>query len=87
MPTRAEQVLASAIELAGTSKYWLDLMNALYSPPDGLLVSAFPTSEERSAFVKTEEYRSIQELVENARQRDRRKEAKIIAAARKRGGL
>src|SRR3989442_11324960 len=48
---------------------WADLSNFLFNPVDGLVARAYPTREAREAFVKTEEYREIRQLVSVAVQR------------------
>ena len=62
-------LLARAEELARTAPTWADLSNALFDPDDGLLAKAFPTREARAAFVQTEEYRKIRQLVARAAER------------------
>jgi hypothetical protein len=62
-------LLQRAHELAEHARSWADLSNALYDPFIGLLARALPTKEERAAFVKTEEYRQINELLVRAQER------------------
>lgn len=64
--TSAKQTLKQARELARTVKSWADLSNALFDPVDGLVTRSYPTPVEREAFVKTEEYRKIRQLLRNA---------------------
>lgn len=62
----ANRVLSEAQQLARSVASWADLANALFNPVDGLLVTAYPTRTEREAFVKTEQYKKISELLQNA---------------------
>ena len=48
---------------------WADLSNFLFNPVDGLVAKAYPTREAREAFVKTDEYHKIRQLVSDAIQR------------------
>ncbi len=69
MTTKAKQILESSQNLAVTAETWADLSNLLFDPVDGLVAKAYPTREEREQFVKTKEYRAIQELIDSAVQR------------------
>lgn len=69
MSTKAERVLASASDVASISEGWADLSNALFDPVEGLVAKAYPTREEREAFVHTSEYRAIRRLVDEAIER------------------
>jgi predicted HicB family RNase H-like nuclease len=62
----ADKVLKEAREIARSVETWADLCNALFNPVDGVLTSAFPTPSERAKFVKTEQYKKIQDLIETA---------------------
>ena len=64
----AKTLLDSAHEAAQVSETWAELSNALFAPETGLVARAFPTRKEREAFLKTDEYRAIRQLVESARQ-------------------
>jgi len=48
---------------------WADLSNFLFNPVDGLVAKAYPTRKAREAFIQTEEYRKIRQLVSDAMQR------------------
>lgn len=62
--------LMSEAELAARdSESWADLSNILFNPIDGLVARTYPTREEREAFVKTEDYRRIRQLVADAMDR------------------
>jgi hypothetical protein len=65
VPTPAD-LLARAEELARSAANWADLSNDLFDPTDGLLAQALPTREARAAFIRTDEYRRIRQLVAQA---------------------
>ena len=66
---KSSRVLESATELASSAESWADLSNALFDPNDGLVARAYPTRDERAAFMKTKEYRAIHQLIDAAVQR------------------
>jgi hypothetical protein len=66
MNKSAANLLQSSKELAANASTWADLSNALFDPFDGLIAKAFPTREERSVFVKSEEYNQIRRLIDDA---------------------
>jgi len=66
---KAAELLQSAEELARSAESWADLSNALFDQTDGILAQAFSTRAEREAFVKTPEYRKINELLDQAKNR------------------
>ncbi len=66
MSQERSQILKSARTVASSVDSWADLSNALFNPVDGLLVKAYPTREEREAFLKTKEYAAIRELLGKA---------------------
>ena len=59
-------LLSHAREIAGSVKTWADLSNALFDPEVGLISRAYPTREERAAFLRTEEYAKIRCLIDTA---------------------
>jgi hypothetical protein len=63
------ELLRRAEELAQTVETWADLSNALFDPIAGIVAQAYPTRAEREAFVQTEEYRRICQLIDAAQQR------------------
>jgi hypothetical protein len=69
MNTKVERIFASASTAASSAESWADLSNALFDPMDGLVAKAYPTREEREGFVKTDQYRAIRRLVDDAVQR------------------
>jgi len=69
MMTNAKTLLNSAYEAAQVAETWADLSNGLFAPDTGLVARAFPTRREREAFLRSEEYRAIRQLIEDARQR------------------
>ena len=66
MLTETHDMLESAKSLATTTGTWADLSNALFDPLDGLLAKAFPTREQRAAFVQSDEYQQIRKLIADA---------------------
>jgi HicB-like protein involved in pilus formation len=66
MGKKSSKILKSAQEVASSVESWADLSNALFNPADGLLTKAYPTREEREAFMKTEAYAAIRKLRETA---------------------
>ncbi|MEE8452104.1 MAG: toxin-antitoxin system HicB family antitoxin [Thermoguttaceae bacterium] len=66
MSKKPSEILKSARDVASSVESWADLSNALFNPVDGLLMKAYPTREEREAFLKTKEYGAIRKLLETA---------------------
>ena len=64
--TSAKRILKQAQEIARSVETWADLSNALYNPIDGLMTTTYPLGPKREAFVKTEEYRKIRQLIHDA---------------------
>jgi predicted HicB family RNase H-like nuclease len=64
--TSAKRVLKQAQQIAHSVETWADLSNALFDPVNGLITKAYPSRAEREAFMKTEEYQKIRELLRNA---------------------
>jgi hypothetical protein len=64
-----DQLLKAAEQAAQEAESWADLSNALFNPIDGLVSRAYRTREAREAFVKTEAYRKIWQLVSDAMDR------------------
>jgi predicted HicB family RNase H-like nuclease len=62
----SNRILDQAKELAGAVESWADLSNALFDPVDGLITRAYPTRAERQAFLKTDEYKKIRDLLAQA---------------------
>jgi predicted HicB family RNase H-like nuclease len=60
---KADRVLKQAQEICRSVESWADFSNALYNPVDGLLTTTYPTREERLAFMKTEQYKKIRDLL------------------------
>jgi hypothetical protein len=63
MKTIETTLLESAREEAGEVQTWADLSNFLFDPEDGLVAKAFPRRPERQKFMKTPEYKAIQQLI------------------------
>ena len=64
-----DELVKAAEQAAQEAESWADLSNVLFNPVDGLVSRAYPTREAREAFVKTEEYHRIWQLVSDAMQR------------------
>lgn len=67
--SKHSDLLHSAEHVAASAETWADLSNALFDPVDGLLVKAYPTEKERAAFVESDEYKRIRELLSAAMHR------------------
>lgn len=65
----ANELWNEAERAARVAETWADLSNVLFNPVDGLVARAYPTREAREAFVKTDDYRKIRQLVADAVQR------------------
>lgn len=61
--SRAKRLLKQARDVSQSVKSWADLSNALFDPINGLVTTAYPTREEREAFMKTQEYQQIRKLL------------------------
>jgi len=59
----ADRLLKQAEELAQISKSWADFSNALFDPVQGLIARAYPVGPERTAFMKTQQYTKIRQLL------------------------
>ena len=62
----AAEVLSEAEQAARSTESWADLSNALFDPESGLIAKAYPTREERAAFLQTEEYKRIRQLLHHS---------------------
>ncbi len=69
MSNKENSLLQSANDVAAKSATWADLSNALFDPDNGLITKAYPTREERTAFLKTDEYKKIRKLISDAMDR------------------
>src|SRR4051794_16480095 len=65
----ANELVNEAEQAARDAETWADLSNVLFNPVDGLVAKAYPTREAREAFVKTDEYRRLRQLVADAVER------------------
>jgi predicted HicB family RNase H-like nuclease len=65
----AQQLVEKAERIARETETWADLSNALFNPVDGLVAKAYPTRAAREAFIQTEEYRRIRDLIADSRER------------------
>jgi hypothetical protein len=66
---KASELLKAAQELAQNAESWADLSNAIFDPMEGIVSQAFETRAEREAFIKTDEYKQIRALIDQARDR------------------
>ncbi len=66
MNNKNAKLLESAKGTAARVATWADLSNALFDPDDGLITKAYPTRDQREAFLETEEYAAIRKLLEGA---------------------
>jgi len=69
MSKKEKDILRSSVDVAANSATWADLSNALFDPVDGLITKAYPTREERAAFLQTDEYKKIRQLISDAMDR------------------
>ncbi len=60
----AQQLLAFAREKVSQSPSWTDLSNSIYGI-GGPFSRLFPTTESRTTFAKSAEYRAVSELIDN----------------------
>jgi hypothetical protein len=67
--TKSNQIVDSARDIAASVEAWADLSNALFDPTNGLIARAYPSRDERAGFVKTDEYRAIRDLIDQAKDR------------------
>src|SRR2546425_12169640 len=65
----AKKLLEEAERAAREAETWADLSNFLFNPVDGVVARAYPTREAREAFIQTDEYRKIRQLISDARER------------------
>lgn len=63
--TKPERLLKQAQKIAASVDTWADLSNALFDQREGILALAYRDRAERQAFMKTEEYRKIQDLIDD----------------------
>ena len=66
MTEKEKNILQSATDVAASAPTWADLSNALFEPEHGLITKAYPTREARAAFLKTDDYKQIRQLVSSA---------------------
>lgn len=65
----AAELLAEAEQAARSAASWADLSNFLFDPDTGLIAKAYPTREQRAAFLQTEEYKRVRQLLHRAIER------------------
>lgn len=69
MNAPATQVLNEAIQTSEQLTNWADISNALFDPEQGLLARAYPNADDRKAFIQTDEYKAIRQIVSDAMKR------------------
>jgi predicted HicB family RNase H-like nuclease len=57
------ELLKRARELARAAKTWAEFSNSLFNPDDGIITQAYPSRSDREAFMKSDTYRRIRELL------------------------
>jgi predicted HicB family RNase H-like nuclease len=62
----ANRILEQAKAMADATETWADFANALFDPVNGLITRTYLTRAEREAFLKTEQYRKIRDLLSRA---------------------
>src|SRR5690349_19051490 len=62
----ANLIVEEAKAAARSAETWADLSNALFDPVNGLITRACPTPGEREAFLKTQQYSVIRDLLRRA---------------------
>ncbi len=60
---KKSEILKRARGLARSAKTWAEFSNALFNPDDGLITQAYPDRADREAFIKSDTYRRIRELL------------------------
>ena len=65
----SNRLIDRAEQAAGEAETWADLSNFLFDPREGLIARAYRTREAREAFVKTEDYRKLRQLVADSMDR------------------
>ena len=60
------RLVAQAEKLAQSAESWADLSNALFDPMHGLLTQTYPDRAERTAFMKTAQYKKIRKLLSDS---------------------
>lgn len=63
------ELVEEAERAARDAATWADLSNFLFNPVDGLVAKAYPRRAAREAFLQTDEYPKIRQLVSDARER------------------
>lgn len=60
---KGKQLVADAKKIARRVRNWVEFSNALDDPNGGLISRYFPDMAERRAFLKTTEYKQIDQLL------------------------
>jgi site-specific DNA-methyltransferase (adenine-specific) len=63
MSTTDSRILESAKEIASSASTWADVSNALFDAEDGLITRAYPSRDDRAAFLKTKDYKAVRKLL------------------------
>lgn len=67
--TKEQRLLQAARKLAETAETWADFSHDLFDPDYGLLAKAYCSQAQRKKFIKTKEYKAIQNLVHEVENR------------------
>jgi hypothetical protein len=59
----AKKLVAEARKIARKADSWMTLTNALSNPLNGLIIRYFPDLEQRKEFLKSPEYKVLDELL------------------------
>ncbi len=60
---KGKQLVADAKKIARRVDSWVEFSNALDDPNGGLIAHYFPDMEERRAFLRTPEYKQLDQLL------------------------
>ncbi|MGC4031487.1 MAG: toxin-antitoxin system HicB family antitoxin [Tepidisphaeraceae bacterium] len=68
MSTQTAELLETVREVGAAAENWADFTNALFDQKHGILAKAFPSADDRRAFVESEEFRQIKTLLKKAKE-------------------
>lgn len=68
MSTQTVELLETVREVGAAAENWADFTNALFDQNHGILATAFPSADDRRAFVQSEEFRQIKALLKKAKE-------------------
>jgi len=64
--TNSAELFSQARDAAAQLKNWADVSNVLFDQENGLLARAYPDVEDRKAFMQSEDYKAIRQIVSDA---------------------